>query len=357
MMDTEVKKKKINEFLDRKKIEHPFLRECVEDFINGHEREFGDIVSTEDLFARLEENLDEISFAGYNGTGVGGEYVKRDRDGVIQNKILIYEEESSLEMSDLYFNIYTPEDQQETLRKVDENRSRIKASVIHELTHAGYTKPLRSGLGEQHIFTTTFMGTGEKKQIGKTHYIEPIVNFISSKISGNNYAYEFETKAIQMLADKIGERGIVEAAWDSDEMILKNAYTELVKKNNGDGEKSYQSFEDDMLAISVHGRNGDYWDYYKKSIERLEHIEQLLEGKTSLSYGESKYRPSNKAIGEIKPLQPMEEPLEFGNKNGYEDVDNSSIPKSFFSRAIQYVKEKFMALKRENNKGRETDGG
>lgn len=123
------------------------------EFVEGHDRLFGDIVSTDKLFVRLEENLDKITFAPRDGGHLGG-YEGRISDNVDVNEITIRIMPEELEMSERekeLFKIYTKEDQQKTLKELEDKRNDVKSTVIHELTHAAYTVKGKYGVGEDHI--------------------------------------------------------------------------------------------------------------------------------------------------------------------------------------------------------------
>ena len=340
---------RINQFLDSKKIEHPFLRECVIEFIEGHDQLFGDIVSIEDLFQRLEDNLDKITFAGKNGL-TQGEYIKRNEDFEVQNEILIYADESELEISEYdqkHFDIYTKEDKDKLLQQRDERRSEIKDTVIHELTHAAYTKEREYGERDSHIFQDTVrdhskdVGLNARKSnlmhIGKGHYVEAIVNYISTRIREGGKTYKYLTEAIGRLADKIGEGNIIKAAWESNEDILKAAYITSIGENEQDGEKTYESFDKEMIKLSVIEKEPDISRYYQRGNETLEHMGKLLEGKTILSRNEEIMS---------RRVESKSQETEFeGLKSGFEDVVNSDVTKSWVNRATEYIKNKYREIK------------
>lgn len=185
-------KNKINEFCKYKNFENPFIQECITDFIEGHTDLYGDVISVEDLFKRLENNLDKITFAGKETSlnGELGEYKGRIADNTDTNEIFIYFDESDLELSqtDLkMWNLYTESDKQKLLQDMQTKKSEIKSTLMHELTHSAYTIKNEHGIGEQHIFSTTGKDylSGEYKQIGgNNNNVEAIVNYISNRIEG-----------------------------------------------------------------------------------------------------------------------------------------------------------------------------
>ena len=233
---TEIQKR-VEDFCKRKNITHSLLQESVMEFVEGHDRLFGDIVSTDELFARLEENLDKISFAPSKG-GKLGTYEGRKRDNEDINEITIYTAQEELELSELtkkLFNTFTKEGQKKVLEERDNKRKNVKSTAIHELTHAAYTIKGKYGIGEKHIFSSTYSVAGmDGYRKNETDYIEGVVNYISSKIEGKPLdklnTYEYETKTIAMLVDKIGDKNLIQAAWNSDKSILKEAYINSIRK-------------------------------------------------------------------------------------------------------------------------------
>lgn len=351
-------KDKIDQFLKMKKIEHPFLKECVTEFIEGHDKAFGHIISTDDLFKRLEENLDKITFKGKNGVTLG-EYVKRDEEFEEQNEILIYADESDLEISGLEknaFDIYTEKDKQEVLQKCNDRRNEIKNTVIHELTHAAYTKKMEYMVGDSHIFQDTVkdsfveQGVSARKSkllnVGKGHYVEGIVNYISSKINGSGETYKYQTEAIQLLADKIGEENLVIAAWESKEDIIKEEYISSIGKSKEEGEKSYSSFDESMRLLAVNQKEIDISRYNQRGKEGIDHIKKLLEGKTILSQKET-ILLKNERLESIKKIEPIEQE---NLKSGFEDVVNSDVSKSLINTVTKYVKEIYNKVMGKDNK-------
>ena len=65
---------------------------------------------------------------------------------------------------------------------------------------------------------------------GKSYYFEGVVNYISTSLSGKKEdeikTHRYETKAMEMLAEKVGVEKFIRAVWDSDEKMLQNAYIE-----------------------------------------------------------------------------------------------------------------------------------
>ena len=262
-MEKQELKNKINEFCKNKHFENPFIQECITEFIEGHTKLYGDVISTEDLFKRLEDNLDKITFAGREKAPNGelGEYKGRIADNTDTNEIFIYFDEADLELSETdkkMWNLYTESDKQKLLQDMQTRRAEIKSTLIHELTHSAYTIKDEYGMGEKHIFSETSKDylSGEYRQIGgNNNNVEAIVNYISSRIEGKNpdeiSTYQAETKAIYMLAEKIDEKSIVQSAWVSDEQQFKQAYVESIATDIETGEKSYNSFQNIMKKLVV----------------------------------------------------------------------------------------------------------
>lgn len=292
-MEKQELKNKIIEFCKNKHFENPFIQECITEFIEGHTELYGDVISTEDLFKRLEDNLDKITFAGREKEPNGelGEYKGRIADNTDTNEIFIYFDEADLELSETdkkMWNLYTESDKQNLLQDIQTRRAEIKSTLIHELTHSAYTIKDEYGMGEKHIFSTTGKDylSGEYRQIaGNNNNVEAIVNYISSRIEGKNpdeiSTYQAETKAIYMLAEKIDEKSIVQSAWVSDEQQFKQAYVESIATDIEIGEKSYNSFQNIMKKLVVtRGQNISIGENNKKNEQLLSEMQQILDGKS-----------------------------------------------------------------------------
>lgn len=292
-MEKQELKNKIKEFCENKHFENSFIQECITEFIEGHTELYGDIISAEDLFKRLEDNLDKITFAGREEAPNGelGEYKGRIADTTDTNEIFIYFDEADLDLSETdkkMWTLYTESDKQKLLQDMQTRRSEIKSTLIHELTHSAYTIKDEYGIGEKHIFSETGKDyfSGEYRQIGgNNNNIEAIVNYISSRIEGKNpdeiSTYQAETKAIYMLAEKIDEKSIVQSAWVSDEQQFKQAYIESIWTDIETGEKSYNSFQNIMKKLVVtRGQNISIGENTKKNELLLSEMQQILDGKS-----------------------------------------------------------------------------
>lgn len=292
-MEKQELKNKINEFCKNKNFENPFIQECITEFIEGHTELYGDVISTEELFKRLEDNLDKITFAGREKAPNGelGEYKGRIADNTDTNEIFIYFDEADLELSETdkkMWNLYTESDKQKLLQDMQTRRAEIKSTLIHELTHSAYTIKDEYGMGEKHIFSATGKDylSGEYRQIsGNNNNVEAIVNYISSRIEGKNpyeiSTYQAETKAIYMLAEKIDEKSIVQSAWVSDEQQFKQAYVESIATDIETGEKSYNSFQNIMKKLVVtRGQNISIGENNRKNEQLLSEMQQILDGKS-----------------------------------------------------------------------------
>ena len=292
-MEKQELKDKIKEFCKNKHFENPFIQECITEFIEGHIELYGDVISAEDLFKRLEDNLDKITFAGREKAPNGelGEYKGRIADNTDTNEIFIYFDEADLELSETdkkMWNLYTESDKKNLLQDIQTRRAEIKSTLIHELTHSSYTIKDEYGMGEKHIFSTTGKDylSGEYRQIaGNNNNVEAIVNYISSRIEGKNpdeiSTYQAETKAIYMLAEKIDEKSIVQSAWVSDEQQLKQAYVESIGADIETGEKSYNSFQNIMKKLVVtRGQNISIGENNRKNEQLLSEMQQILDGKS-----------------------------------------------------------------------------
>ena len=292
-MEKQEVKNKIKEFCEKKHFENSSIQECITEFIEGHTELYGDVISAEDLFKRLEDNLDKITFAGREEAPNGelGEYKGRIADTTDTNEIFIYFDEADLDLSETdkkMWTLYTESDKQKLLQDMQTRRSEIKSTLIHELTHSAYTIKDEYGIGEKHIFSETGKDyfSGEYRQIdGNNSNIEALQNYISSRIDGKSpdelSTYQAETKAIYILAEKIDEKSIVQSAWVSDEQQFKQAYIESIWTDIETGEKSYNSFQNIMKKLVVtRGQNISIGENTKKNELLLSEMQQILDGKS-----------------------------------------------------------------------------
>lgn len=284
---------KIRKFCENKNFEAPFIQECITDFIEEHINLYENVVSTEDLFKRLNDNLDRITFAGSEKAPNGelGEYKGRIADNTDINEIFIYFNESDLELSNTdkkMWNLYTESDKQKLMQDVEVKKSKIKSILIHELTHSAYTIKNEYGIGEKHIFSETSKDylSGEYRQIGGNNiFVEAIVNYIASRIEGKNpdeiETYQAETKAVYMMSEKVDEKSIIEAAWNSDEQHLKQSYINSMKMDITAGEKSYNLFKECMKRLVViREQNMNIGENNRKNESVLSEMQQILDEKS-----------------------------------------------------------------------------
>jgi len=228
---------KITEFLDNKGINDEFIRNVVGGFINRHTELYGDVVPFESLMERLNANLHSINLIDPSQQIIDPRY---------QNVVGTYEgfKKNSITM---FFT-------QEHLRN-PQLREDFIGILIHELTHCAYTiKQNDIYKSEKQIF-----GRYEELLDGKTPlvdgsntYMEPIVNYISTRIFGKkNGTYPAQTSNIAKLASMLDEKEIIRSAFDSDEEAFRQTfevlpegayeyYTEGMEWLNGTGEYGFR---------------------------------------------------------------------------------------------------------------------
>ncbi len=356
-MEKQELKNKINEFCKNKHFENPFIQECITEFIERHTGLYGNVISAEDLFRRLEDNLDKITFAGREKAPNGelGEYKGRIADNTDMNEIFIYFDEADLEVSktDLkMLNLYTESDKQKLLQDMQTRRAEIKSTLIHELTHSEYTIKDEYGMGEKHIFSETGNDylSGEYRQIsGNNNNVEAIVNYISSRIEGKSpdeiSTYQAETKAIYMLAEKIDEKLIVQSAWVSDEQQFKQAYVESIGTDIEIGEKSYNTFQNIMKKLVVtREQNISIGENNRKNEQLLSEMQQILDGKSyELESGKFKdIEHTIKVEDTITDIPEREHNLSFTQRiarffEKHKPLMNISIIKNFVRRHLDVL--------------------
>ena len=183
-------------------------------------------------------------------------------------------------------------------------------------------------MGEKHIFSETGKDylSGEYRQIsGNNNNVEAIVNYISSRIEGKNpnelETYQAETKAIYMLSEKIDEKSIIQAAWNSNEQQFKQAYIKSIKKDMIEGKKSYQQFQEGMKRLIVtRGLNISIGENNRKIETILSEMQQILNGK-SHSLENTKFKDIK---GTIKPEDniPLNTPKDEKNLSFFQKIAN-----------------------------------
>lgn len=320
---------KVNKFTEDKNIDNPLFKECIMKFVKGHNSEFGEIISTDDIIQRLYENLDRITFVG-EFKNAYGEYVKKDKNFKDKNEILIYKFKSSIQSSTYIRDEMSDDVKYREKKRYEKDLSQIKSVIIHELTHAAYTKVSEEG-DIEHIFTTitdgqNFFDEEDKRiQYGNSNFVEGIVNYIAREIEGKNdedrLSYRYQTKAIYLLAYKIGDEKLIKSAWNSDEELFKKSYMETIKKPEEEAEISYEALNDDMGKLKlIEKEEKEFTSYIGESMIYINHIENLLNGKTYLPIGET--------------------------KSAFEDVLNiDTMIISSMQKATIYVKEKYKQMK------------
>ena len=332
IMEKMILQDKINNFLSHKNITNPFVIECIQEFIENHTLLFGKYISVDELLNRLESNLDKVTFAGKKSINFG-EYRGRIKDETDQNEILIYSDESDLDISESnkkFWNIYTESDKKNLIEELNKRKAQIKSTLIHELTHAAYTIKGSYGMGEKHIFATygkNLFGLDYYSMIdGNSNYVEAIVNYISTRIENipieQIKTYKYGTRAIYMLSEKIGEENIIKSAWNSDEALFKSAYEKKIGEN-------YSDFDKYMRKLIVVFNNSDNFSKYaEESNKILGEIEEILDGK----------EVGNKQT--ITPTILLKQSEE--GKKGKEDVLGTPIRKRLLDNAIRFIKDKFI---------------
>lgn len=180
---------KITEFLDNKGINDEFIRNIVGGFINRHTELYGDVVPFESLMDRLNNNLSGIHLIDPSNSPneFGSQNVVGRYEGFKKNSISMFFSKADLQNPQL--------------------RESFIGILLHELTHCAYTiKQNNIYKSEKQVF-----GTFEERLDGKTPlvdgnmtYMEPIVNYISTRIFGQkNGSYLAETANFARLANMI----------------------------------------------------------------------------------------------------------------------------------------------------------
>lgn len=270
---------KITEFLDNKGINDEFIRNIVVGFINRHTELYGEVVPFESLMERLNANLHSINLIDPS---------QQISDPRYHNVVGTYEgfKKNSITM---FFT-------QEHLRNL-QLREDFISILIHELTHCAYTiKQNDIYKSEKQIF-----GRYEELLDGKTPlvegndtYMEPIVNYISTRIFGKrNSTYLAQTSNITRLASILDEKEIVRSAFNSDEETFRKCfevlpdgayeyYTKGMELLNASGEYSFKKgteimnnfFNGNIPSINQKQRQIKELKSLKSSLSQLQPLSQ-----------------------------------------------------------------------------------
>ncbi len=355
-LETKEINSKVQEFCKKKHFETPFIQECITEFVQRHTELYGDVVSPDELFERLETNLDKIIFAGKKKVSIGelGEYKGRIADNKDINEILLYSSETDLDLSETdkkMWSLYTEKDKQSLIQSLKERKADLKSTLLHELTHATYTIKGDYGMGEKHIFSETSKDiiSGEYRQIGgNNNNVEAIVNYISSRIEGKNSdeikTYQSETKAIYMLAEKIDEKSIIQASWNSNEEQLKQFYIEALGRGTEIGEQSYNGFQNAMKKLVItRNQNLSLSESNIRNEKTLSELQQIFDGK-SVEIGSNKFKDiEHKTLQETPDITYKEEPsLSFSQKiakffEKHQSFMNVPFVKKFVDRQLNIL--------------------
>ncbi len=236
---------KIAKLLDDKNIKDMFTRNIVSGFITGHTEIFGDVISADELIDRLNTNLsrivmkdpDEMEVTVGRPSDTVGEY-----EGFDKNTITMYFTEEHLKNIQL--------------------RGHYIEILLHELTHCAYTiKNKDMPWRESQIFgTRTKMQDGTIAVIaGSSVYMEPIVNYISTKMFGrSNGAYITETACFEKLTTILNEKAMIKAAFNSDERAFKQCFSNMP-------DKAYEYYTEGMKCFNMGVRYNDRGRFIMKN--------------------------------------------------------------------------------------------
>lgn len=267
-------KEKIVEFLDSKGINDEFIRNIVTGFITRHMQLYGDVISFEELIGRLNDNLTSIVLKdpslspNDNYKNVVARY-----EGFSKNTISLFFSESDLQNPKL--------------------REDFIGILLHELTHCAYTiKQNDIYKSEKQLFATFEERPDGKTPLVNGHdvYMEPIVNYVSSRIFGRkNGLYLSQTINFSKLASMLNEKKLIHSAFYSNETEFKECFKELP-------EGAYEYFTDGMKLLNYGSEIG-----YRRGNEIINNF--FIGNIPDLSKKESRIKDV-KSIKDI-PIEPL----------------------------------------------------
>lgn len=300
MNNKEVDYNKINEYLDRKGFGDTLVRNIVSKFMIKHTENFGHIISQDELISRLDENLDKVVFDKnrvHSKSGEAGLYEGRVgttlEDVEEKNQITLFFDRDALEFDDLdkmflrqYRDKNVPKEKWErTLVQKLENRENVQFTLMHELVHAAYTIKESDGISETQNFATigkNIFGLDQRSFIGgESAYLEPITNYISTKLLGEDIrethsykasGYREETDAMYKLEEKIGVEAIIGSAWNSDLHQFEQSFNSI-------GQDAYKDFTRTIKDIELDQKRYDGTkEFFPKMQERKQQVDRVLSG-------------------------------------------------------------------------------
>ena len=268
---------KITEFLNNKGINDPFLRNIVSGFITRHTELYGDVIPFESLMERLNANLNSISLVNPSQKLIDLRYqnVVGTYEGFNKNSITLFFTQEHLQNPQL--------------------REDFISILLHELTHCVYTIKLND------IFKSEKQIFGKYEQLldgrtplvdGNNTYMEPIVNYISTRIFGKrNGTYPAQTSNIAKLMNILDEKAIVRSAFDSDEEAFRQSFEVLP-------EGAYEYFTEGMEWLNGAGEYG-----FRKGTEIMNnffngHIPNLTQKQREIK----ELKTLKNSLSQMKPL-------------------------------------------------------
>ena len=346
-------KARARQFIKDKGFTDSFIQEEVESFIVDHDKKYGHIVLLDELMERLYENVDEIIFDGQqiSTNGELGRYEGRVNDDEDKNRVTLFLDKKKMELSDYdkqHWDIYTEKDKKELSKKVEQTKEEVKDTLKHELTHAAYSIKGKYGIGEEHIFDkygkNLFGGQYYSHIGGKDYYVEGVVNYISSSLSGKSpdelKTHKYETKAIGMIANKVGIETLIRSAWESDEEMLQKAYIESEKEPEEISRQNFLEVDESIKKLkSLYEYEKDYLKYNQKSSEVIDNLQNILGNKEKEASASLKSPASWKVPASLKTEKETDaksgeenthssEGIKESKKGGLEDVLDAGINRS-----------------------------
>lgn len=222
----------INEFLNKKNISNPVIRQLTKLFIVNHTKLYGNAISFETLMERLDKNLSTVRFVSGEerinknlSSSVFGYY-----EGFNINEIAIFMPEEK------FMEYYTPSSTDNAV-VTDEDQKFWRVSMadiyIHELSHCAYTIKRGQNIQEHMFEVLQEQPTGEVKRIdGSPEIKEAMVNYISTSILGRkNNLYPAGTASFERLAQKVDITKLIKSAWDSSSYDFEQVFSRLSPQN------------------------------------------------------------------------------------------------------------------------------
>lgn len=291
-------------YINNLEINHPFIWNCVSDFIDRHGELYGRVVSESMLLSRLKENLHSIEIEILEP---GSEDFRCSYEGFDRNTLYISFSEEAL--------------------RDPQFRSNMERSVFKELADAAYRikEPGAFPIERQLFGSYEALTDGSVAVISGTDTLrEPFLEYITdSMLPALTETHSIESRKIDTIADHLGICSIMENAWTSDNerfvdlfsayrapeayFTFRDCFRDLKLSGDAAGFDSFFSTYDQDIANDIIRTYAPFWrgkQYRKFLSEGMDEgeftirLQKAFEQEANLhpEYREAIFRGENEAL-------------------------------------------------------------